>query len=334
MKFGNMNVNDPIAELQSLLQDDLNAMNKIVKKMMISENAPRIPEISKHIFSAGGKKLRPLLCLATARALNCTQKKHIFLAASIEFIHTATLLHDDVVDESSIRRGAKTANILWNNKSSILVGDFLFSRAFQLMVSTGSVKVLQVLANTSAIIAESEVLQLSQVRNIDISIETYMKIIEGKTAALFSAASQTGAMIASKNTEYIDDFRSYGKAIGLSFQLIDDYLDYIGNPSQMGKDVGNDFSNAKLTFPLISALKKANEKERDFLRKSLLKKERDKEDLIKVIRVMEKYETLEETRKAAIKWSNIAVKALQKMPRNTIIKLLEKISKVFVTRSS
>ena len=172
-----MNEINPIAELQVLLKDDLNAMNDIIKKMMTSENAPKIPEISNYIFSAGGKRLRPLLCLATARALDYAEDKHILLAASIEFIHTATLLHDDVVDESSTRRGTKTANILWNNQSSILVGDFLFSRAFQLMVSTDSLEILEVLSDTSAVIAESEVLQLSQVRNVRTSIETYMKII-------------------------------------------------------------------------------------------------------------------------------------------------------------
>ena len=172
-----MNHIDPIAELQILLKNDLDSMAEVINEMMISKNAPRIPEISNHIFSAGGKKLRPLLCLATARSLGYDRDKHIMLAASIEFIHTATLLHDDVVDESSTRRGLKTANTLWNNQSSILVGDFLFSRAFQLMVSTGSINILEVLANTSALIAESEVLQLSQVRNTETSVETYMKII-------------------------------------------------------------------------------------------------------------------------------------------------------------
>ncbi|MDG2355471.1 MAG: polyprenyl synthetase family protein [Paracoccaceae bacterium] len=329
-----MNDIDPIAELQDLLKDDLNAMNDMIKKMMASENTRTIPEISNHIFSAGGKKLRPLLCLATARALDYNEDKHILLAASIEFIHTATLLHDDVVDESSTRRGNKTANILWNNQSSILVGDFLFSRAFQLMVSTDSLEILEVLADTSAVIAESEVLQLSQVGNVSTSIETYMKIIEGKTAALFSAASQTGAMISSRNLEHIDNFKCYGKAIGLSFQLIDDYLDYKGSSVDMGKSIGDDFNNTKLTFPLISALKKGNSTERKLIKNVLLKEPKDPEDLIKIIRIMEKHRTLEETKTAARKWSSIANESLQKLPKNNITHLLGKVSETIVQRSS
>ena len=329
-----MNYTDPIAELQNLLKDDLDLMAEIINEMMISKNAPRIPEISNHIFSAGGKKLRPLLCLATARSLGYDRDKHIMLAASIEFIHTATLLHDDVVDESSTRRGLKTANILWNNQSSILVGDFLFSRAFQLMVSTGSLKILEVLANTSALIAESEVLQLSQVRNTETSVNTYMKIIEGKTAALFSAASQTGAMISSENVKDIENFQSYGKAIGLSFQLIDDYLDYKGNASHMGKNLGDDFGNAKLTFPLILALNKCNAEERDTLKSSLLKQNRDATDLKTVILIMEKYRTLENTKDEAKKWSHIASEAIRKLPNNNITNLLGQIAEVIVKRSS
>ena len=329
-----MNLPDPIAELQILLQDDLKSMNEMIKDMMISENTPRITEISNHIFSAGGKKLRPLMCIATARSLNYNLKNHIILATTIEFIHTATLLHDDVVDESSTRRGLKTANILWDNQSSVLVGDFLFSRAFQLMVSTGSLDVLKVLANTAAIISESEVLQLSQIGNLNTSIETYMKIIEGKTAALFSAACEAGAMISSEKSQYIENFKSYGKAIGLSFQLIDDYLDYKGKTSTMGKNVGDDFNNSKLTFPLITALGKSNSKERKIIKSTLLKEKKDNEDFLQVFRIMEKHNALEETKEEAIKWSKIANEALRKIPENEITNLLGQISDAIVTRSS
>ena len=329
-----MNKSDPINELQLLLRNDLNSVNNLIEDVMNSSSVPRIPEISTHIFSAGGKKLRPLLCLATAQALNYRHDKHIILAASIEFIHTATLLHDDVVDESSTRRGNKTANILWNNQSSILVGDFLFSKAFQLMVSTGSIKVLEVLANTSAIIAESEVLQLSQVGNTETSINTYMKIIEGKTAALFSAASQAAAMISSNNLDHIENFKIYGKAIGLSFQLIDDYLDYLGTTTKMGKEVGDDFNNCKLTFPFILALKKSNNKEKKLLEESLLKKNKAPEDLFEVIQIMKKYNTLEETKEAAINWSNIANSALVELPKNKYTTLLGLMSNAICQRSS
>ena len=242
-----MSQNDPILKLQKLLSHKLGLMDQLFSKMMESDSAPRIPEITKHIFESGGKKIRPLLCIATAEALNYKLDKHILLAATIEFIHTATLLHDDVVDESSTRRGEKTANILWDNKSSILVGDFLFSRAFQLMVATKSLSVLEILSNAAAIIAESEVLQLTNIKNINIDLKTYFKIIEGKTAELFSAACETGAMIATSNLNQIKSFKSYGKSIGICFQLIDDYLDYMGDKKIMGKLIGNDFFNSKLT---------------------------------------------------------------------------------------
>ena len=251
-----MSQNDPILKLQKLLSHKLGLMDQLFSKMMESDSAPRIPEITKHIFESGGKKIRPLLCIATAEALNYKLDKHILLAATIEFIHTATLLHDDVVDESSTRRGEKTANILWDNKSSILVGDFLFSRAFQLMVATKSLSVLEILSNAAAIIAESEVLQLTNIKNINIDLKTYFKIIEGKTAELFSAACETGAMIATSNLNQIKSFKSYGKSIGICFQLIDDYLDYKGDKKIMGKLIGNDFFNSKLTYPIIITLKK------------------------------------------------------------------------------
>merc|ERR1711988_416148 len=255
--------------------------------MMESDSAPRIPEITKHIFESGGKKIRPLLCIATAEALNYKLDKHILLAATIEFIHTATLLHDDVVDESSTRRGKKTANILWDNKSSILVGDFLFSRAFQLMVATKSLSVLEILSNAAAIIAESEVLQLTNIKNINIDLKTYFKIIEGKTAELFSAACETGAMIATSNLNQIKCFKSYGKSIGICFQLIDDYLDYKGDKKIMGKLVGNDFFNSKLTYPIIITLNEGTNSEKEIIEKLFKKKQKTKNDLKLILEILD-----------------------------------------------
>ena len=269
-----MSQNDPILKLQKLLSHKLGLMDQLFSKMMESDSAPRIPEITKHIFESGGKKIRPLLCIATAEALNYKLDKHILLAATIEFIHTATLLHDDVVDESSTRRGEKTANILWDNKSSILVGDFLFSRAFQLMVATKSLSILEVLSNAAAIIAESEVLQLTNIKNINIGLKTYFKIIEGKTAELFSAACETGAMIATSNLNQIKSFKSYGKSIGICFQLIDDYLDYKGDKKIMGKLMGNDFFNSKLTYPIIITLNEGTNSEKEKIEKLFKKKQK------------------------------------------------------------
>ena len=329
-----MSQNDPILKLQKLLSHKLGLMDQLFSKMMESDSAPRIPEITKHIFESGGKKIRPLLCIATAEALNYKLDKHILLAATIEFIHTATLLHDDVVDESSTRRGEKTANILWDNKSSILVGDFLFSRAFQLMVATKSLSVLEILSNAAAIIAESEVLQLTNIKNINMDLKTYFKIIEGKTAELFSAACETGAMIATSNLNQIKSFKSYGKSIGICFQLIDDYLDYMGDKKIMGKLIGNDFFNSKLTYPIIITLNEGTNSEKEKIEKLFKKKQKTKNDLKLILEILDNNNALKKTKIEAIKWSKKAKEEIQKIPQNTITSLLRELADSIISRSS
>ena len=329
-----MSQNDPILKLQKLLSHKLGLMDQLFSKMMESDSAPRIPEITKHIFESGGKKIRPLLCIATAEALNYKLDKHILLAATIEFIHTATLLHDDVVDESSTRRGEKTANILWDNKSSILVGDFLFSRAFQLMVATKSLSVLEILSNAAAIIAESEVLQLTNIKNINIDLKTYFKIIEGKTAELFSAACETGAMIATSNLNQIKSFKSYGKSIGICFQLIDDYLDYKGDKKIMGKLIGNDFFNSKLTYPIIITLNEGTNSEKEKIEKLFKKKQKTKNDLKLILEILDNNDALKKTKIEAIKWSKKAKEEIQKIPQNPITILLQELADNIISRSS
>ena len=329
-----MTQNDPILKLQKLLSHKLGLMDQLFSKMMESDSAPRIPEITKHIFESGGKKIRPLLCIATAEALNYKLDKHILLAATIEFIHTATLLHDDVVDESSTRRGEKTANILWDNKSSILVGDFLFSRAFQLMVATKSLSVLEILSNAAAIIAESEVLQLTNIKNINMDLKTYFKIIEGKTAELFSAACETGAMIATSNLNQIKSFKSYGKSIGICFQLIDDYLDYMGDKKIMGKLIGNDFFNSKLTYPIIITLNEGTNSEKEKIEKLFKKKQKTKNDLKLILEILDNNNALKKTKIEAIKWSKKAKEEIQKIPQNTITSLLRELADSIISRSS
>ena len=329
-----MTQNDPILKLQKLLSHKLGLMDQLFSKMMESDSAPRIPEITKHIFESGGKKIRPLLCIATAEALNYKLDKHILLAATIEFIHTATLLHDDVVDESSTRRGEKTANILWDNKSSILVGDFLFSRAFQLMVATKSLSVLEILSNAAALIAESEVLQLTNIKNINIDLKTYFKIIEGKTAELFSAACETGAMIATSNLNQIKSFKSYGKSIGICFQLIDDYLDYMGDKKIMGKLIGNDFFNSKLTYPIIITLNEGTNSEKEKIEKLFKKKQKTKNDLKIILEILDNNNALKKTKIEAIKWSKKAKEEIQKIPQNTITSLLRELADNIISRSS
>ena len=329
-----MSQNDPILKLQKLLSHKIGLMDQLFSKMMESDSAPRIPEITKHIFESGGKKIRPLLCIATAEALNYKLDKHILLAATIEFIHTATLLHDDVVDESSTRRGEKTANILWDNKSSILVGDFLFSRAFQLMVATKSLSILEVLSNAAAIIAESEVLQLTNIKNINIDLKTYFKIIEGKTAELISAACETGAMIATSNLNQIKSFKSYGKSIGICFQLIDDYLDYKGDKKIMGKLIGNDFFNSKLTYPIIITLNEGTNSEKEKIEKLFKKKQKTKNDLKLILEILDNNNALKKTKIEAIKWSKKAKEEIQKIPQNTITSLLQELADSIISRSS
>ena len=329
-----MSQNDPILKLQKLLSHKLGLMDQLFSKMMESDSAPRIPEITKHIFESGGKKIRPLLCIATAEALNYKLDKHILLAATIEFIHTATLLHDDVVDESSTRRGEKTANILWDNKSSILVGDFLFSRAFQLMVATKSLSVLEILSNAAAIIAESEVLQLTNIKNINMDLKTYFKIIEGKTAELFSAACETGAMIATSNLNQIKSFKSYGKSIGICFQLIDDYLDYKGDKKIMGKLIGNDFFNSKLTYPIIITLNEGTYSEKEKIENLFKKKQKTQNDLKLILEILDNNNALKKTKIEAIKWSKKAKEEIQKIPQNPITILLQELADSIISRSS
>ena len=215
--------------LSELLKEELEAVNKLIHERMTSEYAPRIPEIASHLINAGGKKLRPLLTLASAKMCGYEGQYHIHLAAIVEFIHTATLLHDDVVDESEKRRGRPSANLLWDNKSSVLVGDYLFSRSFQLMVETGSLQVLNILANASATIAEGEVLQLTVSRDISTNEEIYLKVIRGKTAALFSAATQVGAVISDADAKITNALFNYGDALGIAFQIVDDLLDVEGD---------------------------------------------------------------------------------------------------------
>ena len=226
---------------------------------MASEHAPRIPEVTAHLVEAGGKRLRPLLTLAAARLCGYDGEHHVRLAATVEFIHTATLLHDDVVDESARRRGRPTANLLWDNKSSVLVGDYLFARAFQLMVETGSIRVLDILANASAVIAEGEVLQLTAASNLATDEATYLQVVRGKTAALFAAASR-GRRGDRRRAGGAGRRRcaAYGDALGISFQITDDLLDYGGLSATLGKNAGDDFRERKMTLPVIRALAAAD----------------------------------------------------------------------------
>ncbi|MEO0767378.1 MAG: polyprenyl synthetase family protein, partial [Pseudomonadota bacterium] len=252
----------PHDRLAAWLADDMQAVNGLIQTRMASEHAPRIPEVTRHLVDAGGKRLRPMLTLAAARMCGYGGPYHVHLAATVEFIHTATLLHDDVVDESAQRRGRPTANLLWDNKSSVLVGDYLFSRSFQLMTETGNMDVLRILSDASATIAEGEVLQMTAAQDLATDEAVYLQVVRGKTAALFSAATEVGGVVAGADKARVQALFDYGDALGIAFQIVDDLLDYQGQSSATGKNVGDDFRERKLTLPVIKAVALADAEER------------------------------------------------------------------------
>lgn len=299
---------------------------------MVSENAPRIPEVTAHLVNAGGKRLRPLLTLASAKLFGYTGPYHIHLAAVVEFIHTATLLHDDVVDESTQRRGRPTANRLWDNKSSILVGDYLFSRSFQLMVETGSLRVLDILANASATIAEGEVLQLTASQDLATTEETYLKVVRGKTAALFSAATEVGGVIAGAEEAHVTALFAYGDALGIAFQIVDDLLDVVGDAEKTGKNIGDDFRERKLTLPFIKAISKADDSEISFWKRTIEKGDQRDGDLEHALALLHKHDVIEETRAEAFRWAETAQSALAQLPSHEIKDHLYALSEHVVKR--
>jgi octaprenyl-diphosphate synthase len=269
-----------------------------------------IPELAGHIIAAGGKRLRPMLTLASARLCSYAGDRHKALAAVVEFIHTATLLHDDVVDTSELRRGLATANAVWGNKASVLVGDFLFSRAFQLMVADGSLKVLEILCNASAVIAEGEVLQLVTSNDTATSEQAYLDVIRGKTAALFAAACRVGAVVADRPKVEEEALESYGLNLGIAFQLIDDMLDYSAKQADLGKTVGDDFREGKITLPVVLAFRRGDGPEREFWRRVLETQSQDEGDLARAIELMERHGALKDTVARASHYGAIARDAL------------------------
>ncbi len=312
----------------------MTAVNRLIRERMASENAPRIPEVTAHLVEAGGKRLRPMLTLAAARMCGYDGPHHIHLAATVEFIHTATLLHDDVVDESRQRRGRPTANLLWDNKSSVLVGDYLFSRSFQLMVETGSLRVLDILANASATIAEGEVLQLTAAQDITTSEETYLKVVRGKTAALFAAATEVGGVIAGAPEAQVTALREYGDALGISFQIVDDLLDYGGATETIGKNIGDDFRERKLTLPVIKAIANASEQERTFWERTIGKGRQEAGDLEQALDILHRHRALEAARADALAWSARAKAAMAELPSNNLREMLLDLADYVVARVS
>jgi octaprenyl-diphosphate synthase len=324
----------PHERLADWLAEDLAAVTVLIRDRMASEHAPRIPEVTAHLVDAGGKRLRPMLTLAAARLCGYDGPFHVHLAATVEFIHTATLLHDDVVDESARRRGRPTANLLWDNKSSVLVGDYLFARSFQLMVETGSLRVLDILANASAVIAEGEVLQLTAAQDLATDERIYLQVVRGKTAALFSAATEAGAVVAGAPEPWVTALRDYGDALGIAFQIVDDLLDYGGSSAAIGKNTGDDFRERKVTLPVIKAVAKADAEERAFWVRVIEKGRQDDGDLAQALAIMARHGAMDAARADALAWAARARAALQGLPDHPLKVMLDDLAGYVVARIS
>ncbi len=322
----------PHDRLAAWLADDLEAVNQLIQDRMASKHAPRIPEVTRHLVEAGGKRLRPMLTLATAHMCGNTSPYHVHLAATVEFIHTATLLHDDVVDESAQRRGRPTANLLWDNKSSVLVGDYLFSRSFQLMTETDNMRVLRILSDASATIAEGEVLQMTAAQDLATDEAVYLQVVRGKTAALFSAATEVGGVIAGADDATVQALFDYGDALGVSFQIVDDLLDYQGMSAATGKNVGDDFRERKLTLPVIKAVAQADAEERAFWSRTIEKGKQDDGDLDHALALLHRHGALDATKDDAIAWASKAKQALTTLPDHDLKTMLVDLADYVVER--
>jgi len=288
------NMQASIQPLVDLTYDDMLAVNELVRSKACSE-IQMIPEVANHLISSGGKRLRPMITLAAARMFGYDGPHHIKLAAAVEFMHTATLLHDDVVDESGRRRGKSTARMIWGNQASVLVGDFLLGQAFKMMVDVGSLTCLDIFSNAAAIIAEGEVMQLAAAKHMETSEQEYLAVINAKTATLFAAAAEVGPVLAGGGDKIRTALFRYGSSLGLAFQLIDDVLDYGGIADNLGKNIGDDFREGKITMPVILSFSRSSKEERLFWRRAMEMGENDNTALATALALMHKYKSLDDT---------------------------------------
>ncbi|HLW90967.1 MAG TPA: polyprenyl synthetase family protein [Roseiarcus sp.] len=305
-----------IDRLTALVANDMAAVNQTILSRTGSD-VEMIPEVANHLISSGGKRLRPMLTLAAAGLCGYGGEGHVKLAASIEFMHTATLLHDDVVDESDMRRGKLAARVLWGNEASVLVGDFLLGQAFKMMVEVGSLQCLDVLSSAAAVIAEGEVMQLSAAKDTATTEDDYLAVIRAKTAALFAAACEVGPILAQRPKAEVAACRGFGANLGLAFQLIDDALDYGGSSAKLGKNVGDDFREGKITLPVVLAFRRGSTEERAFWRRTLEKGEVADGDLAVALSTLKKHRALEDTIERARHYGAMARDALELFPSST-----------------
>ena len=319
---------DPILALTATA---MNSVNAIILERMQSE-IPLIPALAGHLISGGGKRLRPMLTLAGAEVVGYQGSRHHRLAAAVEFIHTATLLHDDVVDGSETRRGKEAANLVYGNPATVLVGDFLFSRAFELMVEDGSLKVLKILSSASAIIAQGEVDQLTAQRVIETSEERYLHIIGAKTAALFAAASRIAAVVAECSDAEEQALDDYGRNLGIAFQLVDDAIDYDGTASDMGKERGDDFREGKMTLPVILAYARGDEQERKFWQEAIAGFRTEDEDLAHAVELIRRHDCVTATRERARHFAQRACDALSIFPDSRARRAMVEAAQFAVSR--
>ena len=306
-------------------------VDQVIHRRLASE-VVLVNQISHYIVNAGGKRVRPMLLLLIARALGCDSPQRHELAAVVEFIHTATLLHDDVVDESDLRRGRKTANALFGNAASVLVGDFLYSRAFQMMVSTNRLRVMDVLAEATNVIAEGEVLQLMNMHDPDISVDDYLKVIEYKTAKLFEASARLGAVLMDAPKDLEEACASYGRTLGTAFQLIDDLLDYEGSTAELGKNIGDDLREGKPTLPLLVAMQRGTAEQRDLIREAIIHGEVER--MPQIVDIVKATGALEATREAAQAQAELAKQCLTELPASEFKDALLELALASIHRSS
>jgi octaprenyl-diphosphate synthase len=306
-----------LGELAALVAADMARVNTMILSRTGSE-VTMIPEVANHLISSGGKRLRPMLTLATAQLAGYQGEGHVKLAASVEFMHTATLLHDDVVDESDMRRGKVAARVKWGNEASVLVGDFLLGQAFKMMVEVGSLRALDILSSAAAVIAEGEVMQLAAAKNTETNEDEYLAVIRAKTAELFAAACEVGPVIASRPKAEAAACRSYGMNLGIAFQLVDDALDYGGTSQKLGKNVGDDFREGKITLPIVLSFRRGDAQEREFWTRTLVGGESEERDLERAIAIMRRHRALDDTVDRARHYGAMARDALALFPRSAM----------------